>query len=120
MVKSRRIGVFRGRAEDVVVADQQVLIVVGSRCPRGVLGLVGGLPLGRVLLDVRRRVFPEGRDLDHLVSAAEDVREAEAAADDAAVAEEPAHLVGLRALVATSKSFGALSRSRSRTQPPTR
>ena len=68
-------------AEDVVAANQE--IVVG---------------LGRVLFGrFGHRVPPEGGDLDDLARAEEHVREAEAAADDAAVAEEGAHVLGARA-----------------------
>ena len=43
---------------------------------------------------LHRRVAPEGRDLDDLAAAEEDVRQAEAPPDDAAVAEEGAHVLG--------------------------
>ena len=65
-------------AEDVVAADEEV---------------VDDLAVG-VLGRLHRGVAPEGRDLDDLAAAEEDVREAEAPADDAAVAEEGPHVLG--------------------------
>ena len=64
--------VFLGRAESVVVADQQVF---GSA---GVLGAAA-----------------EGRDLD-VLWAEEDVHQAEAPPDEPRVAEQLAHLMGMR------------------------
>src|SRR6185312_8744170 len=66
--------VFVSLAEDVVAPDEEVLF------------------LFRLL-----RVLAKGRDLDHLAAAEEHVGEAEAAADDAAVAEERADVLGARA-----------------------
>ena len=68
-------------AEDVVAADEDVLV---ERLPV----VVGGLALGAA---------PEGRDLDDLAALEQDVREAEAASDDAAVAEQALHVLGTRA-----------------------
>ena len=69
--------VFVGLAEDVVAADEEVV--------DDVVGSSSGAP---------GRVAPEGGDLDDLAAAEEHVREAEAPADDAAVAEERAHVFG--------------------------
>ena len=66
--------VLQRRAERVVVRDQEIL---GLR----VLGAT----------DRALRLAPERRHLDDLVLK-DDVHEAEAAADDAAVAEQPPHL----------------------------
>ena len=71
-------GVLGRLAEDVVAADEDVLVGVVAR------GRVAG-------------VLAERRDLDHLAALEEDVHEPEAPADDARVAEELAHLLGARA-----------------------
>jgi hypothetical protein len=83
-------GVLGGGAEGVVGADQEVDV---ARCAR--FGLL------------RLRTLPEGGDLDELSPVEEDVGEPEAAADDAAVAEEPADV--LRAGVGPDvESFGSV------------
>ena len=76
--------VLLGRAEDVVAADQQV----------AALGL-GALAAAFLFLDLAR-VGAEGGRLDDLRSE-EDVREAEAAADDPAVLEQAPDVVRGRA-----------------------
>jgi hypothetical protein len=65
-----------GLTEHVVAADEEVVVLVGLALAEDV-----------------GRVPPERRDLDDLAAAEEDVREAEATADDATVAEEPADVV---------------------------
>ena len=72
--------VLVGFAEHVVAADEEIVVLVGLAFAEHV-----------------RRVAPERRDLDDLAAAEEHVREAEATADDAAVAEERADVVGARA-----------------------
>ena len=76
--------VLLGRAEDVVAADQQV----------AALGL-GAVAAAFLVLHLARVGAERGR-LDDL-RAEEDVREAEAAADDAAVPEQAPDVVGRRA-----------------------
>ena len=72
--------VLVGFTEDVVAADEEVVLLVGLALAEH----VGG-------------VAPERGDLDDLAAAEEDVREPEATADDAAVAEERADVVRARA-----------------------
>ena len=72
----------------------------------------------RVILLLGRAA--EGGRLDHLAAAEEHVHQPKAAADDARVAEQPAHVVGARAGRRRRSPSGARSSSRSRTQPPTR
>ena len=69
--------VFVGLAEDVVAPDEEVVEHLARF-------FLGGL---------HRRVAPEGGDLDDLSAPEQDVRQAEAPADDPAVAEEGAHVL---------------------------
>ena len=100
-------GVLLGRAEDVVAADQQV----------AALGL-GALAAAFLFLDLARVGAERGR-LDDLRSE-EDVREAEAAADDAAVAEQAPDVVRASRWWRRRSPSACGPSSRSRTQPPTR
>ena len=98
--------VFVRLAEDVVAADEEVVVLVGRF----------GVSVG---------VAPERRDLDDLAAAEEHVREAEAAADDAAVAEERAHVVGTRArrdveVLRAAAAGAGRARSRRRGRPGSR
>ena len=68
--------VLLGGAEDVVAGDEQVGVA------------------GDVVAHVHR-VLPEGRDLDDLAVAEEDVGQPEAPPDEPAVAEDGAHLAGV-------------------------